>query len=114
MILGHPIDELRKSVVELVLAGGALLAFFIAFDPALPQAVAAVAIAAIGVLAVYNAPHSYDDISKALMSLVAAAVALYGFFNHYDAGEAERIVAIAAALVKVGAVFYVPNVSASP
>lgn len=109
-ILGHTLPELRVSITELIVAAAALVAFFVQFDPGITPAVVAVAIAVIGVVAVFNVPRlSYSDVSKALMSLLAAAVALYGFFHTFHTGEVERIIAIGLAVVKVGGVFFVRN-----
>ena len=112
-ILGHSLPEVKKAAVEFIFAAAALVAFFVVFDPALPAAIVAVVIASIGVLEVYNRPHSYDDISKAIASVIAAGVALYGFFHVYDPGEADKIIAIGAAVLKVGAVFITTNANPS-
>jgi hypothetical protein len=108
-VLGYTLPELRKVVVEAVFAVASVLAFFIVFDPGLTEATVAVVIAAFGVLTVYQAHGSYQDIGKAIMALVTAGVALYGFFHTFHTGETERIIAIAAAIVNVGGVFLIRN-----
>lgn len=113
LILGHTIPELRKTVVQVIFAAAALLAFFIHFNPGITAATAAVAIALFGVVAVFNARHIvYSDVTKALMALVTAGIALVAFFHHFNTGETDRIIAIAGAALNVGAVIFVRNAGA--
>jgi hypothetical protein len=109
IILGHTLPELRKTVVQLVFSVAAVLVFFIHFNPGITTAVVAVVVATFGVATVYNAKHNYDDISKSIMALVTAGVALYGFFHTFHTGDTERIIAIAGAILNVGAVFFIKN-----
>lgn len=109
-ILGYTLPELRKVTVELIVAVFAALAFFITFDPALPEAVAAVALAVIGVMSVYQAKGSYQDITKAIVAAVTAGVALYAFFNSdFKPSDQEEVIAIVVAILNVGGVFFIKN-----
>jgi hypothetical protein len=110
MILGHTIPEIKKTVVAFVIAVAAVIAFFVQFDPNLPEAVAAVLIAALNVVGVFQASrHSYDDISKSIVALVTSGVALYGFFHSFNPGDTEEILAIVGAVLNVGGVFVATN-----
>lgn len=112
-MFGYPLADVKKTVIEAIFAIAAVVAFFIQYDPGLPNAIAVLALAAFGVAAVFNArQRSWDDISKSIMALVTAGVALYGFFNTYEVGETEKIIAIAGALLNVGGVFWATNVGA--
>lgn len=109
-ILGYNLDELRKTVLAAVVSIAALVGLFVVFDPNITEAVIAVVVALFNVLAVFNAPrHSYADVSKTLLALVASGIALYGFFHTYQPGETEKWIAIAAALLNAGGVFFVQN-----
>jgi hypothetical protein len=108
--LGHSLEEVRKAIVATVVSVAGLVGLFVVFDPSITEAAVAVVIALFNVLAVFNAPRtSYSDISKTLLALVASGVALVGFFHTFDPGQTDKILAIAAALVNVGGVFYVQN-----
>lgn len=110
MILGHSIPEIKKTAVAFIIAVAAVVAFFVQFDPNLPEAVAAVVIAALNVAGVFQAQRlSYDDISKTIVALVTSGVALYGFFHQFNPGDTEEILAIVGAVLNVGGVFWATN-----
>jgi hypothetical protein len=52
------INEFAKAVVAAVFAVGAVVAFFVTFDPELVPALAAVVYAVIGVYAVWKKPNA--------------------------------------------------------
>ncbi len=110
MILGHTIPEIKKTVVAFIVAVAAVVAFFVQFDPNLTEAVAAVAIAGLNVLGVFQASrHSYDDIAKTVVAFAASGLALYGFFHQFNPGDTEEILAIVGAVLNVGGVFFATN-----
>lgn len=114
MILGHTLDEVRKAVVAFIVSAAALVALFVHFDPALPTATIAVALAVFNVVAVFNTPrHTFSDVSKTVAALVAATLALVAFFHQFNPGETAKIIAITGALVNVVGVFWVKNKGAS-
>lgn len=110
MILGHSTDEIKKTAVALVVSLAALVALYVQFDPNLTTAIQAAVLAAINVVAVFNAPrHSYSDVSKTLVALVVSGLALAAFFHQFNPGETEQIVAAVVAALNVGGVFLVKN-----
>jgi hypothetical protein len=109
-ILGYSLDEAKKAVLAFVVSAAALVGLFVAFDPSLTEASVAVVVALFNVLAVFNAPrHSYADVSKTLVALVASGVALVGFFHTFNPGETEKIIAVAGAVLNTLGVFWVQN-----
>ena len=109
-ILGYDLAEAKKAAIAFVVSAAALVGLFVVFDPNLTEAAVAVVVALFNVLAVFNAPrHSFADVSKTLVALVASGVALVGFFHTFNPGETEKIIAIAAAALNTIGVFYVQN-----
>ena len=89
----YSLAELQKLVVELISVAIALAVLFVALDPGLGPALAAVAAGVFGVIGVFAAPNINDaDATKAVPALagsVIAVVALLGgdVVNRYRGGD---------------------------
>lgn len=110
MTLSEKLDEYRKATVAGLVALFAILGFIITFDPGLQTAAIAVTLGVFNVAGVaMSKNHTADDLSKAVMALVASAIGLVSLFVVVDVNTVETIGAIALAIVNVYGVYTATN-----
>lgn len=106
----YKLEEIQKTVVALLVAALSLLAYFIAFEPGLDEAIILTVEAAFGVAAVFlSTNYTVADVDKAVKALLTSGITLASFFTTVAPDSGELIIAVAAALVQVLGVYFVPN-----
>lgn len=101
----------RKAVVSVIALGGAALALVLnKFDPSFTQTCIALAGAVFGVLGVWASKnHTFDDLSKSVAQLQAAALTVVGYFTVVPTSTVEKITLLVGAALSALAVFAVRN-----
>jgi hypothetical protein len=106
----YRLEEIRKTVVALVVAVFAVAAFYIGFDPGFEEALVVTIEAAFGVVAVFlSTNYTAADVDKAVKALLTSGITLISFFTTVAPETGELVVAIAAVLVQFLGVYFVPN-----
>lgn len=109
MIFGYTLDESRKAVLAFAAFAAAIAALFITYDPSINEAAVTVVSAIFGVIGVFLAPYSPENLSKAVTQLQTSLVALVSFWVTIDPSLEVKIGTAVAAALSAYAVFKIRN-----
>lgn len=110
MILGYSLAEAKKAVIALIVFGASVVAMFIAYDPGINEAAITLAGAIFGVIGVFAAPQfSMEDLSKAVVALQGALIALGNFFLVIHPSTVVQISSVVGSALALYAIYRANN-----
>lgn len=108
------LSEYSKAIVAIIGLVGYVLLTFITFDPTLIQAVQLLVPAAVLVVVTWGSKnHTPDDLNKAMMAFVSAAITVVSYFHTVPADTANKIGMAVGALVIVLGIYQKRNSTAA-
>ena len=110
MIFGYSLSEAKKTVIAAITFGGAIALLFITYNPGINESAITLAGALFGVLGVFMAPQfSVEDLSKALVALQGAAIAMANFWVTVSPSLTVKITTAVGAIIALVAIYVANN-----
>jgi hypothetical protein len=110
VIFGYSLAESKKFVIAAITFIGAIVAMFVAYNPGINESAITLAGAVFGVAGVFMAPQfSVEDLSKSLVALQGAAIAMANFWVTVSPSVTVKITTAVGAIVALIALYVANN-----
>jgi hypothetical protein len=110
VIFGYSVAEAKKFVITAITMVAAIVAMFVAYDPAINEAAIGLAGAIIALVGVFMAPQfSPEDFTKGVNAVIGASLALGNFWANINPSTEMKIYSGVGTLVAVAAVIIANN-----